>query len=75
MFDAADALYVIVVKAKEQYSIWPEGRKIPFDGTPKGSAAPGTSAWPYRRSPDARWPLRLRKKMDEDAARQADKGG
>lgn len=72
-FDEEDLTqYVVVVNHEEQYSIWPTDRDLPLGwkdagkrGLKKDCLAYIEEVWTDMR------PLSLRKKMEEDARRQA----
>ncbi len=70
-----DQIYKVVINHEEQYSIWPADRENPlgwFDVKEK-SAGPKQECLDYIEQvwTDMR-PLSLRKKMEEDAKRQAE---
>ncbi len=64
--------YVVVVNHEEQYSIWPVDRELPLGWKDAGKRGLKKDCLDYIEEvwTDMR-PLSLRKKMEEDARRQA----
>lgn len=72
-FDEEDQTqYVVVVNHEEQYSIWPVDRELPLGWKDAGKRGLKKDCLDYIEEvwTDMR-PLSLRKKMEEDARRQA----
>ncbi len=63
-----NTIYLVVVNAEEQYSIWPEYREIPAGWRAAGKSGPKQVCLDYIKEvwTDMR-PLSLRKKMDTAA--------
>lgn len=64
-------IYNVVMNHEEQYSIWPVDREIPLGWKAVGKQGPKAECLAYIKEvwTDMR-PLSLRKKMEEDAAKQ-----
>jgi len=62
--------YAVVINGEEQYSIWPQGRRIPDGWHAVGKEGPKAECLDYIAQVwvDMR-PLSLRKKMDEAAGK------
>ncbi len=69
-------VYKVVINHEEQYSIWPEDRENPLGWNDVGRSGNKQECLDYIEEvwTDMR-PLSLRKKMEEDARRQAAEGG
>ena len=68
-------IYKVVVNSEEQYSIWPADRDTPLGWSEVGKSGSKADCLAYIKEvwTDMR-PLSLRKKMEEMAAQDEDKG-